>query len=211
MKILQGCLYKSQLFDEIPSSRSQEKLWGEFQLTRLSRPLLEQFYKLTASISSQKVDVDVAFQLIIGRCMKLIVEKATRSLKLKNAVAPIATPVETISLREKNAIRYMAGYVMMKLRKKFGRKISDASVIYKKYKWFVHVLDSFNVSPTAVDVSTIDRYTPMNGFSKETEVDCVEVIYSIYVLYIDNFCVYFFAGAKCYGSDRDSCPKSLDY
>ena len=32
-----------------------------------------------------------------------------------------------------------------------------------------------------------------------------EVIYSIYVLYIDNFCVYFFAGAKCYGSDRDSC------
>ena len=103
---------------------------GEFQLTRLSRPLLEQFYKLTASISSQKVDVDVAFQLFISRCMKLIVEKATRSLKLKNAVAPIATPVETISLREKNAIRYMAGYVMMKLRKKFGRKISDASVIY---------------------------------------------------------------------------------
>ena len=62
---------------------------GEFQLTRLSRPLLEQFYKLTASISSQKVDLDVAFQLFISRCMKLIVEKATRSLKLKNAVAPL--------------------------------------------------------------------------------------------------------------------------
>ena len=104
--------------------------------------------------------------------MKLIVEKATRSLKLKNAVAPIATPVETISLREKNAIRYMAGYVMMKLRKKFGRKISDASVIYKKYKWFVHVLDSFNVSPT-LWMLVQQRGTPMNGFSKETEVDCV--------------------------------------
>ena len=64
VKILQGCLYKSQLFDEIPSSRSQDKLWGEFQLTTLSRPLLEQFYKLTASISSQKVDADIAFQLL---------------------------------------------------------------------------------------------------------------------------------------------------
>ena len=94
-------------------------------------------------------------------------------MKLKNAVAPIATPVETISLQEKNAIRYMVGYVMMKLRKKFGRKISDASVIYNKYKWFVHVLDSFNVSLTAVDVSTIERYTDEWIFSKETEVDCV--------------------------------------
>ena len=146
--------------------------------------------------------------------MKLIVEKATRSLKLKNAVAPIATPVETMHCEKKNAISYMAGYVMMKLRKKFGRKISDASVIYKKYKWFVHVLDSFNVSPTAVDVSTTERYTDewiqqrdRGGLCKISN----EVIYSIYVLYIDNFSLYFFAGAKCYGSDRDSCPKSLDY
>ena len=36
--------------------------------------------------------------------MKLIVEKATRSLKLKNAVAPIATPVETLYHCEKKML-----------------------------------------------------------------------------------------------------------
>ena len=68
-------------------------------------------------------------------------------------------------------------------------------MIYKKYKWFVHVLDSFNVSPTAVDFSTIERYTDewiqqrdRGGLCKISN----EVIYSIYVLYIDNFCVYNF-------------------
>ena len=66
-------------------------------------------------------------------------------MKITNSVAHQISPVETLSLRERNTMRYMEEYVMMKLKNKVVKKRSAASELHNKYKWFVDVLDSLKV------------------------------------------------------------------
>jgi len=60
---------------------------------------------------------ELALQLVIDHTMKLQVNEVSKSALPSAATHPVAV----LSEREKNGISYMAGYVVLKLDKKFTR------------------------------------------------------------------------------------------
>ncbi len=62
-----------------------------------------------------------------------------------------------LSMRERNAIRYMAGYAILKLKNKLSKKMKSGT---EKRKWFVKVLTSMRTSGVHSDYMTsVKDYT----------------------------------------------------
>ncbi len=95
-------------------------------------------------------------QLVIDRTSKAMIAKQTKS---KSEKGPRRMPSASLplSMREKNAIRYMAGYVILKLKNKLSKKMKSGT---EKRKWFVKVLTSMRMSGVDNDhVTSAEDYT----------------------------------------------------
>ena len=75
---------------------------------------------------------------------------------------PIVHPDQEITLtpREQNAVRYMAGYVAVKLKRKFWKKTKN-SEIEKKRNMFVQILTSMEADHQEDNVDSIEDYSTM--------------------------------------------------
>lgn len=122
------------------------RLWRNFHLFRLSPSTRSMWQACTSSLHLSE-DVlklsDMTLQLVLKRMMKSIVQQLT---------VPSGTcspPTEaSLSLRECNILRYIAGYIVFKMKKKFPLH----SQSFDNF-----VVTSFNY----INVSTIDEYSRM--------------------------------------------------
>ena len=95
------------------------QVWRNFHVHRLSPTITSGWQSCldTLQVSQAASDVsDLTLQLVLKRLMHAVVKQMTTSPSTSIRCTP-----HCLTNREGNAVRYMAGYVVMKLRKKYRK------------------------------------------------------------------------------------------
>lgn len=112
------------------SSISVAKLWKHFHKIRFSLEIQRSWENLLTTLqfsTSVKVETNLALQLLLDRLMKAIISRATAAASSTSSTpsstsTPSSQAPQVLTMRERNVVRYIAGYVVMKLRKKHLKK-----------------------------------------------------------------------------------------
>ena len=78
---------------------------------------------------------EFTLQVLLDRGLKMFIKRTSDSLKQR-----AECKVRPLTLIESNSIRYMAGYIAVKLLKKYRRSYKN-NKIQQKHKLFVHTLE----------------------------------------------------------------------
>ena len=109
---------KSCLKSSSKNKISFSKVWRNFHVLRLSTNLKMKWEACVNSLNLTDDIVhvsDIVLQLILKRMMSCIIRELTSTNSPPAAAVQVVAP----SVRELNIIRYIAGYVVLKLKKKF--------------------------------------------------------------------------------------------
>ena len=131
------------------------RVWPALHQLRLNADLHRQWKHHLSTICS---DVDLmkysihALQILLDRLVKLLVSKWR-----KGSSSPVTAPAPSneITLREENAIHYMAGYVTAKFVKRYQKKSANEAA-QKKNRMFVCVLKGMVINRIDVDIGDYD-------------------------------------------------------
>ncbi len=110
-------------------------------------------------VSSDLAIKHQAMQLVMDRTFKAMLAEHTESALRTTSTPPVPPPIVVpLSMHEKNAIRYMAGFVMLKLKKKFSKKLKSG---IEKRKWFVKTLNTMRAGVDTMEdrILTVEDYT----------------------------------------------------
>lgn len=154
VRTIEGCIRESCGIDS--SIITVEKLWRSYHQARFSESVKDKWEKVAGAVaisSDMANESDLTLQLLFDRCMKLFIAELKSS---SSASSQHPKAVAGLSVREKNAIRYMAGYVMIKLKKKFQRKSKKQRA---KHQLFVRILKQMKAPDVSDDVSSLNDYT----------------------------------------------------
>lgn len=129
--ILQGSKHK------LPSA-AQAAIWSTFHSLRTSKQLQDKWDSFTATHVpvTYHQEPQLFLQLVIDRMLKKIIKNKAEGGALK--VADVKSSAQITDFQS-NAIRYMAGYIAVKLLKKY-RKQSKNPKVQLKRKLFIRVL-----------------------------------------------------------------------
>lgn len=131
------------------------RVWPALHQLRLNADIQRQWKHHLSTICS---DADLikysihALQILLDRLVKLLISKRKGSLNPATAPAP---STNQITLREENAVHYMAGYVTTKLIKRYQKKSANKAT-QKKNRMFVSVLKEMVISRIDVDIGDYD-------------------------------------------------------
>ena len=131
------------------------RVWPALHQLRLNADIQRQWKHHLSTICS---DTDLikysihALQILLDRLVKLLISKRKGSLNPATAPAP---STNQITLREENAVHYMAGYVTTKLIKRYQKKSANKAT-QKKNRMFVSVLKEMVISRIDVDIGDYD-------------------------------------------------------
>ena len=98
-----------------------------------------------------RVESQLALQLLMDRVLKKMLKNKADAVELPNS-----SEVIPLIIREKSAIRYMAGYVAVKLR---YEKPSTHPQVNEKHKFFIRVLKGINAADQRIGVESLLDYT----------------------------------------------------
>ena len=99
------------------------KVWSSYHRFRFDAQVATKWTKLLDCLRIGEVEeADLACQLLLDRSLKRLIANH------KKAIQKTVSGVSVLTMRERNAIRYMVGYVIVKLKKKFGKKAASSSV-----------------------------------------------------------------------------------
>lgn len=146
------------------------------------------------------MEASLVLQLLLDRLFKRLISieaaENTFTMPRNSEVA--------LTLREQNAVRYMAGYVAIKLNKKFQKKAKHPE-LRRKWEFFVQVLSSMEADQQVDDVESIEDYT-------STWVDLIdhgglyqvkdEVIYGASRFRYAYMCLHTFQDEAIYSASR---------
>ena len=129
-------------FNRLRGSEATSTTWTEYM--RQVPPHLLEEHKL-------------ALQLIIDRLLKKAVQKEK---ELKESRSAAAQPVTQLSMLESNAIRYMAGFVSVKLLKGC-MKVAKHPLLRLKRELFANVLRKMRADGQPGEPDTVDEYSSL--------------------------------------------------
>ena len=155
---LAGILDKSKHKRKLPSA-IMGKVWGQFHKIRFDSTLHHQWTTYLTAVDVPpplKIGASLTLQLLLDRLFKRLINILAVDSK---AIVHLDQEV-TLTPREQNAIRYMGGYVAVKLKKKFWKKTKNPE-LEKKRKMFVQVLTSMEADDQVDSVDSIEDYTTM--------------------------------------------------
>ena len=133
---------------KLPSTANGH-MWSSFHKMRNSSDI----ETVWQSLNLQEAESHLCLQLIVDRLMKLLISNRVKARQTT------ATPKSyTLNKREKNAVRYMAGYVAVSLLKRFKKKSKNKHVQLKR-DLFVQVLRSMRAEQQPSSVSSVKEYT----------------------------------------------------
>ena len=147
------------------SSASQQKLptaaqgtlWTSFHHVRCSEELQRVWDVFVTQFPDQTQcqESDFVLQLLIDRTMKMLLLNKAKTEKSSETATRNVRPLTCL---EQNAVRYMAGYVALKLLKKY-RKETTHPELKKKYGFFVPILLKMKAPDLPGTVDTVHDYT----------------------------------------------------
>jgi len=168
-------------------SASQGTMWKTFHQLRNSehiRVLWENFITVTNCVS---IEVHLALQLLLDRILKAILRNLAKSL------AATSVAESPLTQREKNAIRYMAGYVAVALMKKYKRPAKKEG-LQRKHRLFLHVLKQMRAEEQPGEVASLLDYTRLwselidrGGLYHVNDEVCYLSLFMIYLVHCFNF------------------------
>ena len=98
-----------------------------------------------------RVESLLALQLLMDRVLKKMLKNKADAVDLPNS-----SEVIPLTIREKSAIRYVAGYVAVKLR---YEKPSTHPQVNEKHEFFIWVLKGMNAADQRIRVESLSDYT----------------------------------------------------
>ena len=120
------------------------KMWSSFHILRFSPKVQAQWEAYQTALhtpTSLQVEGKLLLQLLLDRILKRLVaagvSEGSTAVVPDHEVAP--EHHVKLTLREQNAVRYMAGYVLRKLKKKYKER-SKRLEIQRKRQFFLSVL-----------------------------------------------------------------------
>lgn len=139
-------------------SVAQAAVWSAFYRLRERKDILQAWTKfIEANIPvAHRIEHQLALQVILDRVLKKLI--ANKSV----AVAPATEQhtVQSLTYCESNAVRYMAGYVAVKLLKRY-RKGSRNPAVCKKRKLFVRILQQMKATGQPGEPDTVLEYSTL--------------------------------------------------
>ena len=155
---LSDILDKSKHKRKLPSG-VMGKVWGQFHKFRFDSALHHEWMTYLSTVDvppTLKIEASLTLQLLLDRLFKHLINILAIDCK------PIVHPDQeiTLTLREQNAVRYMAGYVAVKLKRKFWKKTKNPE-IEKKRNMFVQILTSMEADHQEENVDSIEDYSTM--------------------------------------------------
>lgn len=148
---LESCLNAGAKY-RLPSA-SQKKIWS----ARFDQAVIKVWDDYMLAMKLPEVlhgYTSLAFQLIFDRLMKALISSQKNDL-----VTPTqARPMPVLSLREKNVVQYMGGFVALKLHKRYSKNASN-SQLQRKRRLFTSVLKNMRAENQPHCLDTYDDYT----------------------------------------------------
>ena len=154
--LLEGCIESKEL-EKLKEIMIQcvlgrknkiSEIWRNFHVARLSPAITSAWQfcltSLQDNLPPKTSDIsDITLQVVLKRLMHAVVKQLTRAPSASNKCTP-----QGLTDREENAIRYMAGYVIVKLRKK-----------YRKHSLYARALETMKTSLDETDIESLQDYT----------------------------------------------------
>lgn len=140
-------------------SLAQGAVWSAFHNLRGKPEIIEawQTFILSSIPVDHRQEHQLALQVIMDRILKQILKNRAEAARPKQSTLDLSRP---LTLCESNAIRYMAGYVAVKLLKKYQRK-SKNHLVVMKYKFFTKVLCGMKASEQPGQPDSLIAYSTL--------------------------------------------------
>ena len=147
-------LLQKSITKTLPSTRLG-RMWSSFHKYRFNALVLKHWEEVMQSIGlTAGEECDIAFQLVLDRCLKSLIDAYKKKILAQKK--DVSTTM--LTMRERNAIRYMAGYVAFQLKRRFTKKATNPS-LQKKRQLFVRVLDGMQVQNEIEGITSVEDYT----------------------------------------------------
>ncbi len=122
-------------------SLAQAAVWSAFHKLRARTDIMQAW---TAFVTSKipttyHKESELALQILLDRGLKKIMTNISESAEQLRIQVTKDNHVKPLTLMESNAVRYMSGYVAIKLLKKYRRRYKNPNV-QLKHELFVHTL-----------------------------------------------------------------------
>ena len=151
---LNGCIANGKKH-RFPSA-SHGCVWSAFHVLRNSTEIKERwctFMRMAKIPEPLQIECQFALQLVMDRILKKMLTNKVNVLEHPEAVA-----MTQLTMQERSAIRYMAGYVAIKLLKRYS-KPSAHPQLQRKHSLFVRVLKGMRATHQPDAVTTLSDYT----------------------------------------------------
>lgn len=154
------CLYAGKRH-KLPSM-AQGAVWSAFHQLRGKQALLQAWTGFVEPIAprtcSEVSSTTLALQVILNRIVKKMISNQAASMLTSGASKEQA--IKPLTFSEVNTVRYMAGYVVIKLLKRY-RKGSKIQNVAKKHKLFVRVLERMKAVEQPGEPDSISEYSTL--------------------------------------------------
>lgn len=156
-------LRDSNSMHTIPSAVTGQ-IWHDFHKLRFNPTLhatWSSYLKAVETPSSLMTESSLLFQLLVDRLFKhFIAARADDHLDCAQTQQSTGHKSLPMTIREQNAIRYMAGYVATTLKKQFFKRSKNPG-LREKREIFVQILSAMEASDQPSGVQTILEYTTL--------------------------------------------------
>lgn len=139
-----------------------DKMWSMFHKLRLSEDTFKKW-----NVFIQRSSTTPSLQKYSRQSLQILLDRGFNHLIAeRNSVKAASTSKATdksnidiwISEREENVVRYMSGYVAVKLLKKY-RKGNASSAVKNKWRYFVKILSEMKCEDQPLCNDTVEDYT----------------------------------------------------
>ena len=151
---INSCITVSR--SRMPSS-AEGSMWSAFHQLRSSSEIQRVWCRFVARSIPPNVNCEesqLVLQLLLDRILKKLLENQAKASK-KYEISDYVRPLTSL---ECNAVRYMAGYVAIKLLKKY-QKPTKHQELKMKHQYFIKVLHQMQATDQPGDVDTLSDYT----------------------------------------------------
>ena len=132
-------------------------IWASFHQLRCNQDIITAWATLSENIPDHcRSDAPIALQLLLDRMLKQMIHnqaEATRKQHLDRSIAELTA-------RESSAVMYMAGFVAVKLLKRFQKPLKNSNAEHK-HELFVAVLKSMRASGQPGEPETVLEYSTL--------------------------------------------------
>ena len=141
------------------TANGADRMWSMFHKLRLSEEMCKKW-----NVFLQRCNVPSSLQKYGRQSLQVMFDRSFKHIVAERNSAKTASSrategsIDTISEREENVVRYMSGYVAVKLLKKFRKGNAD-TVVKKKWKYFVRILNKMKCEDQPLCNDSVEDYS----------------------------------------------------